>query len=257
MAPRSRIALLALVAATAADGVPARLRGAAVELGGKMECGDKVGLCGVIAVSSGLGGGNYKHDTPSVHGLWPEVGSYGNSQCIKPTGSTADPTGVVSCYKDTGGEESHIVQFEQHEWDKHGQCAGAVDATGFLTTVCDLAAKPLAIMAATRTAGGDLTAMGAAISKAGYEIFSTDPANSQLMLSACASSDKTWKLALVADFPTACGDWPADAIPTRNDTGSCAPAVRGPACEADADCASSPGCKRCASSGYCTDIVVA
>ena len=147
--------------------------------GGTMECGEDVDLCGVVAMSSGLGGGNYKHDTPSIHGLWPQVDKYGDSKCIKPTGSTADPTTVIDCYSAAGTEDSQIISFEAHEWEKHGECAGATDATQFFTSACALAAKPLEIMTTTRKAGGDLAAMAAAVVKAGYEIYSTDDANSQ------------------------------------------------------------------------------
>ena len=33
-----------------------------------MDCSGAA-LCGVISMENGLGSGNYKHDTPSVHGL--------------------------------------------------------------------------------------------------------------------------------------------------------------------------------------------
>lgn len=249
------IAAAAVSTASAGSG----LRGAAAVSGraAKMECGDKVGLCGALALSSGLGSGNYKHATPAVHGLWPEVGSYGDSQCVKPSGSTADPVTVVECYKDAGTVNAQIVQFEAHEWDKHGQCAGAVDAVGFFTTVCALAEKPLSIMAESRSSGGALADMAKAVEAAGYEIFQQDAVNSQLLLSACASADKKWKLALVADFPATCGDWAPtpDVKPAGNATaGSCAPAVRGPACADDAACRAFAGCTRCAKSGFCTDL---
>ncbi|KAH8045241.1 hypothetical protein JL722_14306 [Aureococcus anophagefferens] len=54
----------------------------------------------------------------------------------------------------------------------------------------------------------------AAVEHGGYEVFGTDATNSQLLLSACASSDKKWKLAAVADFPTACGDWAFNSAKT-------------------------------------------
>ena len=93
-----------------------------------MTCGDAVHLCGVLTLASGLGQGAYAHPTPSVHGLWPETGSYGTSDCVAPTGSTADPTSVIDCYAATGDDDAGTVSFETHEWDKHGECAGAVDA---------------------------------------------------------------------------------------------------------------------------------
>ena len=65
----------------------------------KMDCGPRVNACGVLTLESGLGPGVYGHTEPSVHGLWPEVGSYGTSACIAPSVSTASPTRVYSCYE--------------------------------------------------------------------------------------------------------------------------------------------------------------
>lgn len=40
---------------------------------GGMNCGNGVNLCGLLTLESGFGTGNYGHDEPVVHGLWPEV----------------------------------------------------------------------------------------------------------------------------------------------------------------------------------------
>ena len=85
----------------------------------KMVCGSGVNVCGVLTLESGFGTGYYKHDGPAVHGLWPEVSPYGSSACVAPIDST-DPGKVYSCYStDSGGKP-----FENHEWEKHGVCAG-------------------------------------------------------------------------------------------------------------------------------------
>ena len=55
--------------------------------------------------------------------------------------SSAQPKQLISCYDDLG--------FEQHEWGKHGVCAGVKDAKDFFTQVCALSAAPLSVMAAT------------------------------------------------------------------------------------------------------------
>ena len=47
-----------------------------------MDC-EGAPLCGVLTLETGLGNGPYAHDSPSVHGLWPEVNKYGSSQCIR------------------------------------------------------------------------------------------------------------------------------------------------------------------------------
>ena len=59
--------------------------------------------------------------------------------------SAAQPKELISCYDDLG--------FEQHEWGKHGVCAGVKDAKDFFTQVCALSAPPLRVMAATVAAG--------------------------------------------------------------------------------------------------------
>ena len=171
---------------------------------GQMVCGEGVALCGVLTLQTGLGQGAYQHPTPSVHGLWPEVAPYGTSECTKPSLSTADPRRVVQCYDATGEGTSHIIQFETHEWEKHGECAGVRDARAYLTTVCGLAEQPLQAMTAARTAGGGLDAARRAVMGLGLEIFAVDEQHSQLLLSACSDGD-TWTLSPVEKFPEACG----------------------------------------------------
>ena len=171
---------------------------------GQMVCGAGVALCGVLTLQTGLGQGAYSHPTPSVHGLWPEVAPYGTSECTKPTISTADPRRVVQCYDATGEGTSHIIQFETHEWEKHGECAGVRDARVYLTTVCGLAEQPLQAMSAARKAGGGLDAARRAVMGLGLEIFAVDEQHSQLLLSACSDGD-TWTLSPVEKFPEACG----------------------------------------------------
>jgi len=171
---------------------------------GQMVCGDGVELCGVLTLQTGLGEGVYSHPTPSVHGLWPEVAPYGTSECAKPSLSTADPRRVVQCYGATGEGTAHIVEFETHEWEKHGECAGVRDARAYLTTICGLAEQPLQAMTAARKAGGGLDSARRAVMGLGLEIFAVDEQHSQLLLSACSDGD-TWTLSPVEKFPEACG----------------------------------------------------
>ena len=70
--------------------------------GGYMDCGSAP-LCGVVTLETGLGGGAYKHDFVAVHGLWPETGKYGSSQCIKPSSSSSDPSRVYECFNHKAG----------------------------------------------------------------------------------------------------------------------------------------------------------
>mmetsp|Transcript_48797 Transcript_48797/g.62620 ORF Transcript_48797/g.62620 Transcript_48797/m.62620 type:complete len:192 (-) Transcript_48797:544-1119(-) len=146
-----------------------------------MDCGAGVGLCGVLTLESGDGSGNYDHDEPAVHGLWPEVNSYGDSECIAPKDSSS-PTIVYSCYEDPDSSDSSIISFETHEWTSHGVCSGTASADDFFTQICDLASDPISIMTSTKNSGGSLSDMATALTNAGYEIYSEDTSNSQVFL---------------------------------------------------------------------------
>merc|ERR1712107_216137 len=160
-------------------------------------------------IESGLAASvEYHQDTPGVHGLWPETGYYGTSQCIPPTEDTSDPTKVYECYLNDGDD---LLQFETHEWEKHGSCAGVKNAEDYFTQMCALADKPIEIMTDIKQSGGDLTKMSDALDNAGYAVFSLDTYNKQVKLSACASNDGKWVLAPVNEFlpivRKACNKW--------------------------------------------------
>ena len=141
------------------------------------------------------------------------------------------------------------LDFETHEWEKHGRCAGVKNVEDFFSQVCSLAEAPLKVMAAAKKSGhADLAGYASQLEGAGYSVYDTDEVNMQLQLSACATSDGTWTLAAVAEFGSKCpgGDGPPAPTPAR-----CEPNVRGPPCDSDDDCAL-PGCTRCAHSGFCT-----
>jgi len=160
-----------------------------------MNCGSGVSLCGVLVLESGYGEGNYKHSTPVLHGLWPQTSPYGNSECIAPRDSS-DPVKALKCYDD--------LSFQQHEWGKHGVCAGVVDAADFFGQICALASAPLKVMAKVKSHGGSLSAMETAVTNAGYPVYQDDSTDSQIYLSACAGSNGQWKIAAVRDFPSVC-----------------------------------------------------
>ena len=164
-----------------------------------MDCGSTA-LCGVVVLESGYGEGAYAAAAPGVHGLWPETDAYGSSACVAPSGSAATPTTVYPCYDDTDDPDADLG-FEQHEWGKHGVCAGVADADDYFTQLCAIAAGPLAAMRAAREAGADLDAMADAVEGAGYSVFYVDDSSdSQLYLSACATSNGTWHLAAPSGF---------------------------------------------------------
>jgi len=220
-----------------------------------MDCGASVALCGVLVVQTGFGPDKYHHDTPSVHGLWPETGDYGTSSCIA-VGDATSPSEVSYCYVEEGD-----LGFQQHEWEKHGVCSGTANADDFFKQLCTLAQGPKAVMTAARAAGGDLASINASAVSAGYAVFDVDPVDSQLYFSVCAGNDGKWMLADVADMPTLC-PW-SGPIPTPAPTptpapephaSTCLPSERGPPCSGDADCEGITDCVRCAHSGYCTEV---
>ena len=244
-----------------------------------MDCGSTA-LCGVVVLESGYGEGAYSADTPGVHGLWPETDSYGSSACVAPSGSSANPTTVYPCYDDTDDPDGDLG-FEQHEWGKHGVCAGVADADDYFTQVCAIAAGPLTAMRAARDSGADLDAMADAVEGAGYSVYYVDASSdSQLYLSACATANGTWHLAAPEAFESVCGAWTApggddDAdAPAGGDDGggaaaTCEPSELGPECTFDetAGTAADPclvysNCVRCAKAThnggthYCTDVAV-
>lgn len=233
--------------------------GLTAQNGNYMDCGDAY-LCGVLTLETGLGPGAYRHNFVSVHGLWPEVGSYGSSACIKPSSSPADPSKVYSCYDHPGGSGMAPLDFETHEWEKHGTCAGVKDAADFFSQLCSISKDPLEVMDAAKKAGHvDLSGYESRLTSAGYEVFSTDTANMQLMLSACAGDDGKWKLAAVANFSDKCpgGSGPTPKPPSPSPATQCVHDQHGPPCTANSDCSNFTGCLRCAHSGFCTDVPIA
>ncbi|CAK0794031.1 unnamed protein product [Prorocentrum cordatum] len=221
----------------------------------KMDCGEGVPLCGSLALESGLGPGAYHHAGCGVHGLWPAVGEYGSSQCIAPK-SSADATGVYTCYQQANQSESQLLWFENHEWEKHGRCAGVDGVDDFFHQICDLSAAPLAAMGKA-TAFEDMVG---ALGRAGHPIFDVDRENDQIFLSACAAQDGRWKLADASKFQEVCGGGappapgpspPGPAPPAPAE--ACAKGRKGPKCGSDSDCSGIQGCVRCAHSGFCTD----
>lgn len=121
-----------------------------------LNCG-KVKLCGVLALESGFGKGYYQHQRPSVHGLWPETGEYGTSACVPPL-NVSSPQTIFPCYKDANQPDSHLIEFEQHEWKKHGLCSGVKDANDFFTQICSISADPILVMSKSRSSGKTATA---------------------------------------------------------------------------------------------------
>jgi len=236
-----------------------------------MNCGAGVPLCGVLTLQTGLGNGVYHHQNSGVHGLWPETSQYGTSECIKAK-KPAAPTKVYECYDTPGSTQTHGLEFENHEWSKHGMCAGVESADDFFTQVCALSKEPVAALEAAKAAGANFAAMGTVMKQKGYPVWNVDSQYDQFLLSVCAGNDGRWKLSTVADMPSKCGGSspgpspapqppspgpspaPQPPAPAPPANASCKAGKKGPMCKADADCKGLDGCVRCAHSGFCTNI---
>ena len=241
-----------------------RTRGVYTDHPHYMDCGTAP-LCGVLVLESGMGTGYYRHAEPTVHGLWPETGHFGTSKCIHPSkrrwsGRTA------RCYAGSGASAQW---FEQHEWQKHGECAGVEDANSYFTQICTLSAAPLALMRRVKLAGGSLAAMARAVAQQDFFVWYMESnVQSQIFLYACSrGGDSAWQLASPAAFNEQCGGGlssPSHHRDSRSESEresqpvhshrSCVPNRHGPKCEIDRDCVHVDSCTRCANSGFCTCV---
>mmetsp|Transcript_65538 Transcript_65538/g.156662 ORF Transcript_65538/g.156662 Transcript_65538/m.156662 type:complete len:284 (+) Transcript_65538:79-930(+) len=224
-----------------------------------MSCGSAA-LCGVLALETGLGSGLYHHAEPSVHGLWPETPPYGTSRCIRPKSKVA-PSSLPSCYRnqEAAKDPEHEKEFVDHEWTKHGSCAGTINGKNFFQQICNMSEEPLKVMAAGLQKSHDIHALVSELEKANFSVHEIDSEYGQILLSACgvadASGNYVWKLAAEANFNESCssgGPTPSPPAPPTPGA-SCQAGLHGPACQTDADCKNVAGCVRCAHSGYCTD----
>lgn len=161
-----------------------------------MNCGN-IEVCGVLTLEFGNGSGSYSHKNTSVHGLWVQNGNYGSSKCISPLGNITDAIPSVSCYND--------YDFQKHEWTKHGICASS-SAVDYFQQVCNLSSKPLKIMQEIKDKNLNIQDAYLNLTSQGYEIFSIDEENSQILLSACLDKNNRWKLSHLKTFETDCGN---------------------------------------------------
>lgn len=170
----------------------------------EMDCGG-ARMCGILALQMGTGDGVYESIIPQVHGLWPSVPPWGNAPCVTPTVSFADLPTLASCYQPEGNETTQEQSwFEDHEWEKHGVCAGVKDAADYFNQVCNLSTRPLQIMQEVRSAGGSLVDAADQLQDLGICVRSLGP-HEQIYLSACAGPDGRWKLADIHSFASVCG----------------------------------------------------
>ena len=160
-----------------------------------MDCGSTP-YCGIIVLERGGGPSAYAHSEPCLHGLWPEVPSYGDSLCVSPLGNVnASVSPYMLCYTD--------ASFATHEWQAHGYCASSTPQD-FFNQACNLSYGPLATMTTMKTAGATVQDMASEFTKEGYQVWYVDTTNDQVELVVCAGSNKVWKYSTIANFPINC-----------------------------------------------------
>eukprot|EP00435_Cladocopium_sp_Y103_P031537 s3239_g8.t1 len=172
---------------------------------GEMDC-QGAHICGILALEMGTGDGVYHARVPEVHGLWPSVPPYGNSPCVAPM-ADADPKELARCYKPLPGSHEtirHQSWFENHEWEKHGRCAGMTNAADYFNQTCSLSVRPLEVMEGIRAAGGSVVDAAEQLQRLGICVNSLGT-HDQIYLSACAGPDGKWKLADISKFSSVCG----------------------------------------------------
>ncbi len=160
-----------------------------------MNCGN-ISLCGVLTIELGIGKSVYNHTDVSVHGLWPQTGNYGSSGCVYPGGNPDDPIPIVSCYTDTN--------FQKHEFLKHGICASN-SADNYFTQVCQLSSEVIPTIRDLKNEKKGIKEIANDMELLGYEVFSIDNTNGQLLFSVCADKENRWIFSKVKDFEEKCG----------------------------------------------------
>ena len=123
---------------------------------------------------------------------------------------------MYPCYRCSRGDSNcsstpghSPLEFETHEFGKHGVCAGVESADDYFAQLCLLAESPVAVLRAARAAGTvSLDGFAAALKRSdrAIEIFSTNEVTMELYLSACRDpATKSWVLAPTSTFTKRCG----------------------------------------------------
>lgn len=235
----------------AVSGTPASVP-ANMEKKRSMQCGES-GLCGVLTLEIGTGPDYYHHRIPTVHGLWPQIPPYGDSACVAPS-SRQPERSVPECY-DPDINVDDEMSFVEHEWTKHGKCAGVASEKDYFDQVCALSDSALSVMTLAKARDSRTESIANALRREGYPVHTVDYENAQVMLSVCArpsaqgGAPYTWHLALEHEFDFVCPARSPPPVPPHN---ACVPNEHGPPCRRDSDCQGKSGCVRCARSGFCT-----
>ena len=213
--------------------------------------------CAVLVLETGNGDGYYSHKSPSVHGLWPQSGHYGNSACVVPKSSTTVPGFLPRCYdnEESKADLPHQLTFVQHEWEKHGACSGAADEAGYFDNICALARQGTELMDNSKP----LQSIANTLHNAGLPVYCVDTSSSQIYISACASRNEAgnleWRMVAQDEFAKECDlAQPEPAPAPEPGADQCIMDAHGTHCQTDSDCTRYKNCVRCAHSGYCTMV---
>ena len=222
-----------------------------------------------------------------LHGLWP---NYNNGSWPQFCGNTPyDRNQISSILTDMSHFWPAVLtdsedQFWGHEWTKHGTCSAPVLSSelNYFQTILTIRKKfnllNLFVQSGVNPGtSAQFTAveMANAISKSfGFAPdirCNADPKGQKQMQEVYLCLDKTLNYMNCPPEQhshgqqyVSCGDGavmmlplnstypPSPPAPPAPPATQCAAGHHGPACKADADCASFSGCVRCASSGFCT-----
>lgn len=156
-----------------------------------MVCPIDYKLCGTLTIESGLGAGNYHHNIPGVHGLWPEVNQYGNSSCVKPKNFTFDITSKSDLCNYVNDTDKNFW-FPKHEWYKHGKCSGGPGpASEYFKEMC-IISNPIVKKIMEYKGNWDNIKNNLKDSNWGEYIWDIDEKNKQLLFSVCSTGNGFW-----------------------------------------------------------------
>ena len=208
-----------------------------------MNCPKDKPLCGTLTIESGYVPSRWNTGVPKVHGLWPEIGRYGNSLCCRGDqgcGSSYEP-GINTCDVDgqikwsgcdpawggcnEGGcssTQNKIIGtdaascdqlsnkhspcwFPAHEWYKHGVCAGFTNSKDYTTSMVNMSKGPMDVMG--RASNWENEKRDICASEWGAYVFEFDERNKQIQFSSCAKpsphGNASWDLCAL-DSNTTC-----------------------------------------------------
>merc|ERR1711871_18285 len=221
----------------------------------------------------------------TLHGMWPsrikDADTY-PCQCTNKEFSQSEISDLAtdmnqywSSLKGHGGN----VEFWDHEWTKHGTCSPQIDqgtnVHSYFNTTLGLRAQVDtygALAAAGILPGKSYSAMSVqgAIKKAVGVTPTLGCVGKDLAVVGLCFDKETVKLqdcsdSIVHNTHDSVSNCDLEENITFSNGGSgpspptpagdkCVPNKHGPVCNSDADCKDVPGCVRCASSGYCTDV---